>query len=76
MAYEIYPTSVVKRFFKACRKDQLFKIEMAEAEGTEFVKPTAFSNGKTMVIYAATYAGWLLGKGDIKKYKELDNGME
>ena len=72
MAYTIIPTPTVKRFFNACVKDKEFLTEMKEIEGIDYVKPTHFSNSKIMVMYAATYGGWLLGKGNTEKYKKLD----
>lgn len=35
MSYEINPTPTVKRFYKACRKDEVFKSELKEIEGDE-----------------------------------------
>ena len=72
MAYDILPTPTVKRFYKACRQDDVFKMEMKEIEGDEYVEPKRFSSNKVVLIYATTYAGYLLGKGDKKKYRELD----
>jgi|GEM_PF-6368624 len=72
MAYNIYPTPTVKRFYKACRNDELFKMEMKEVEGAEYVEPKRFADNKLVLLYAATYAGYLLGRGDKKKYLELD----
>jgi hypothetical protein len=74
MAYNIYPTPTVKRFFKACRQDELFLSQHKEIEGDEYIHPHRFSDNVVIVLYASVYAGWLLGRGETKKYKELDNG--
>lgn len=73
MAYDIYPTPTVKRFYKACRHDEVFKAEMKEIEGDEYEEPKRFSNNKVVVLYAAYYAGYLLGGGQTEKFKLLDN---
>ncbi len=74
MSFEIIPTATVRRFFRACRKDEVFKADMKEIEGDEYVKPHRFSNVKMVLVYSATYAGWLLGRGYFEKYKQLDKG--
>ena len=72
MAYNIYPTPTVRRFFKACRQDKVFKAEMKEIEGDDYEEPTRFSNNKVVILHAAYYAGYLLGSGQKEKFKKLD----
>lgn len=71
MAYEIIPTPAVKKAFKACRKDKQFKEIYKELEGEEYIEPTRFSDNKIIFIYATVYAGYLLGSGQLEKYKQI-----
>ena len=72
MAYNIYPTPTVKRFFKACRQDEVFKVKLKAAEGEEYNEPRRFMNNKEILLYGTMYAGYLIGQGKFEKYKELD----
>lgn len=63
---------VTKRFFKACLADDEFQIEMKLAEGDRWVRPRRFMSDPSKIVYASVYAGWLVGKGRIEKFKNLD----
>ena len=72
MAYDIYPTRTVKRFFKACRQDEVFKVKLRAAEGDDYLEPKRFMSNKEIILYASMYAGYLIGQGELSKYRELD----
>jgi len=62
-------TEPVRKLYNAALRDRQFNEETKKADPEGYKRPTLWSDSLLKHLYAMSYFGWLVGKGQFKRKK-------